>query len=376
MIYKRGSVYWAKFQHHGKMIYKSTGQTNNTKARQIEARLRPELAMGNFGILTRKAVPTLREFCSERVEPWAKSTFEQASPKTWLWYRFGIDALKKSAALAKLELDAIGPESIAEYASERQRNGLQISSVNSCLRCLRRVLRLAEEWNVLNKAPRVKFLAGEHCRDRVLSPQEESLYLDAAVSLLHDVSAVLFDTGMRPEECHRMRWEYITWVNGRHGTVRITHGKSKAAKRILPMTPRARQILEARWIAAGQPEEGWVWPAPTQSGHINHDSLKRQHRKTLRMSQVRPFEVYSIRHTFATRLAPHVDTWTRMRIMGWSSIAIAMRYVHMSDNRVLSALASIPSVLGGTGDKTGDSQEIALELPQRDQELTVTVATS
>jgi hypothetical protein len=90
MIYKRGSVYWAKFQHQGKMIYKSTGQTSATKARQVEARLRSELAMGNFGILARKAVPTLREFCSERVEPWAKSTFQQASPKTWLWYRFGI----------------------------------------------------------------------------------------------------------------------------------------------------------------------------------------------------------------------------------------------------------------------------------------------
>ena len=173
-----------------------------------------------------------------------------------------------------------------------------------------------------------------------------------------------------------MRWEHMTWVNGRHGTVRSTFGKSKAAKRILPMSPRVRQVLEARWIAAGEPEEGWVWPAPTQSGHVNHDSLKRQHRKALRISQVRPFEVYSIRHTFATRLAPHLDAWTLMRIMGWSSIAIAMRYVHMSDDRVLGALAAIRGVLGGTGDKSGDSQEIALKSPQLDQALTVTLAAS
>jgi integrase len=372
MIYKRGSIYWTKFQDSGRMIYKSTGQTSATKARQLEARLRSELAMGNFGILAKKAVPTLAEFCVDRVEPWAKSTFEQASPKTWLWYKFGLDALKKSATLRNFKLDEIGPEAVAEYASERQRDGLQISSVNSCLRCLRRVLRLAEEWNVLTKAPRVKFLAGEHCRDRVLSPQEESLYLNAAQPLLHAVSVVLFDTGVRPEECHRMRWEHITWVNGRHGTVRITHGKSKAAKRILPMTPRFRQILEARWIVAGQPEEGWVWPAPTQCGHINHDSLKRQHRKALRISQVRPFEVYSIRHTFATRLAPHVDPWTLMRIMGWSSIAIAMRYVHMSDDRVLGALASVPTVLSQTGDKTGDSVKTAMQSTEPERLLTET----
>jgi hypothetical protein len=83
VIYKRGKTYWTKFQHAGRMIYKSTGQTSATKARQCEAKLRSELAMGNFGILARKAVPTLAEFCSDRVEPWAKSTFGQASSKRW-----------------------------------------------------------------------------------------------------------------------------------------------------------------------------------------------------------------------------------------------------------------------------------------------------
>jgi integrase len=256
MIYKRGSVYWAKFQHQGKMIYKSTGQSSATKARQVEARLRSELAMGNFGILARKAVPTLRDSCSERVEPWAKSTFEHACPKRWLWYRFGIEALKKSAALAKLRLDEIGAEQTAEYTSERQRDGLQISSINSCLRCLRRVLKLAEEWGVITKAPRIKFLPGEHCRERVLTPQEEQLYLAAAAPLLHDVSTVLFDSGVRPEECHRLRWEHVAWINGRHGTIRIVHGKTKSARRTLPMSPRVRQVLETRWEAAGRPECG------------------------------------------------------------------------------------------------------------------------
>ena len=363
MIYKRGSIYWTKFQHGGRMIYKSTGQTSATKARQVEARLRSELAMGNFGILARKAVPILKEFCSERVEPWAKSTFEQASPKTWLWYRFGIEALKKSAALAKLKLDEISPEQVAEYASERQRDGLQISSINSCLRCLRRVLKLAEEWGVLAKASKVKFLAGEHCRDRVLNLQEESLYLNAAAPLLHEVSTVLFDSGMRPEECHRMRWENVTWVNGRHGTIRIAHGKSKAARRTLPMTPRVRQMLEQRWEATGKPEEGWVWPAETKVEHINHDSLKAQHKKALRLSRVRPFEVYSIRHTFATRIAPNVDVWTLCRVMGWSSISMGMRYVHPDENRVLAACSQAPS-LAESGDKTGDSAEIALQLAE------------
>ena len=74
---------------------------------------------------------------------------------------------------------------------------------------MRRALRLAEEWGVLAKAPRVKFLGGEHQRERVVTEREEALYLNAPSPLLHDVSIVLFDTGMRPEECHRLRWEHI-----------------------------------------------------------------------------------------------------------------------------------------------------------------------
>jgi integrase len=309
--------------------------------------------------------PTLAEFCMNRVEPWARSTFELGSPKTWLWYRFGIEALKKSAVLGRLKLDEIGPEQVAEYASERQRDGLQISSVNSCLRCLRRVLKLAEEWNVLTKTPKVKFLSGEHQRERVISPQEEVLYLNAATPLLRDVSIVLFDTGMRPEECHRMRWEDVSWINSRHGTLRIAFGKTKAARRTLPLTPRVRQILESRWGSYSRPEEGWVWPALTRCGHINSDSMKLQHKKALRLAKLRPFEVYAIRHTFLTRLGESgCDVWTLARIAGHSSITISARYVHPSGDAVLNAL----SRLGGH--KTGHRADSGIPTETSENQLT------
>ena len=61
-------------------------------------------------------------------------------------------------------------------------------------------------------------------------------------------------------------------------------------------------VLENHWKIAGEPTEGWIWPAETKDGHINHDSLKLRHGKTLKAAKLRPFEVYSIRHTFLTRL--------------------------------------------------------------------------
>jgi integrase len=368
-IYKRGNVYWYKFMWKGELIRESTRQSNQNTARQMEAAHRTSLAKGEVGIRDKTAIPTLKDFCMGRVEPWAKATFEKASPKTWLWYGFGIDSLKKSKTLANLKLSAIGPELIAEYASERQLDGLQISSVNSCLRALRRVLRLAVDWGVLEVAPKVKFLSGERRRERVITLKEEALYLAAAFPLLHDVSVLLFDTGMRPEECHRLQWENINWASGKNGVLLITGGKTKAARRILPLSPRVRAVLENRWEVAGKPGEGWVWPAETKDEHINHDSLKLQHRKTLAAGKLRPFEVYSIRHTFLTRLGESgCDVWTLARIAGHSNISISQRYVHPSEDAVLNALSKL------TGHNSRHSDENAIRADAREVLLTDTVA--
>lgn len=145
---------------------------------------------------------------------------------------------------------------------------MKVATVNASLRILRRILRVAEEWGKLERAPKVRMLPGESHRERVVIPEEEARYLASANCLLAEIATVLGDTGLRPEECYRLVWDSITWANGRNGTLLVTHGKTKAARRVLPMTPRVRQILETRWHANGRPSEGYVWLAPTKTGHI------------------------------------------------------------------------------------------------------------
>ena len=87
-----------------------------------------------------------------------------------------------------------------------------MSTVNSSLRVLGRALRQGAEWGLLQTVPRIKMLPGERHRERVLSFQEEARYLAVASEPLCWIATVLSDTGMRPEECYRLRWETITWV--------------------------------------------------------------------------------------------------------------------------------------------------------------------
>src|SRR5215472_16333051 len=110
--------------------------------------------------------------------------------------------------------------------------------------------------------------------------------------------------------------------------------------------------LRSSLATAGQPIEGWVWPASTRSGRIESCSLKRQHRNALRLSGVRPFVLYSLRHTFLTRLGESgCDAWTLARIAGHSNMTISSRYVHPSEEAVLNALSRLGSHKIGHSDE-------------------------
>ena len=176
----------------------------------------------------------------------------------------------------------------------------------------------------------------------------------AALEALGSVAEVLVDTGLRPKECFRLCWESLTWTNGRYGKLLVTHGKTPAARRLLPMTPRVRRVLETRWERAGRPMEGWLWPAPTRSGHLEGSSIKKQHAKAIRASNVRPFVLYSLRHTFLTRLGESgCDAWTLARIAGHSSVAMSTGYVHPSENAVLAAVERL------SGHRIGHTEEMS-----------------
>jgi integrase len=140
--------------------------------------------------------------------------------------------------------------------------------VNSSLQVLRRALRLAVECGITPSAPKIKLLRGVHQRERVVSHEEEARYLGAAGELMADIAVVLIDTGMRPEENSRLRWEGIGWSNGQQGILQVTHGKTATARRMIPMSPRVRSVIERRWETTQKPREGWVWAADTLSGHI------------------------------------------------------------------------------------------------------------
>jgi integrase len=353
---------------NGDLVRESTKQGNDKIARQMESAHKTSLAKGLVGIREQKRAPTLHDFMTNRFKPWVEVTFRE-KPRTSIWYCGGIRRLSEFPLLAKASLSDITAESVNAYIAKRQTDGLNVTSINRELQILRRILHLAVEWGAVPTVPKTKLLPGEQRRERVITEEEEALYLAAARrEPIASLSVVLADTGLRPEEAFRLRWESITWTNGRHGTLLVTSGKTPAARRVIPLTPRVRMTLEILWDSAEKPTEGFVWPAETRSGHIESSSIRKQHAEAFDViakeaaknerNPVRPFVLYSFRHTFLTRLGESgCDAWTLARIAGHSSIAISSRYVHPSEDAVLNAI----SRLGGH--KIGHNQKVAHRLP-------------
>ncbi len=342
-IFKRGRIYWYHFLFNGAHVQESTKQGNPRVARQMEAAHRTSLAKGEVGIRDKRPAPTLQQFIVKEFMPWVAATFK-AKPNTLVWYRGGTRRICEFDPLAQARLDQVMGEKIAAYVAHRQTRGLGVTAINRELQILRRILHLAVEWGRIEQAAKIKMLPGEPRRERVLTLEEEARYLAAAAEPLLAVSTILIDSGMRPEECFRLRWEFVTLDNGRYGAMLVPHGKTRSARRLIPMTPRVRAVLESRWVAAGKAEEGWIFPAKTKSGHVEPSTLRLQHRNALRLSGVRPFVLYTLRHTFLTRLGESgCDVWTLARIAGHSTIGISARYVHPSEEAVLSAISRLES---------------------------------
>src|SRR5215471_5196918 len=158
-VYKRGKIWWYKFNWNGESIRESTKQSNKRVAEQIEAAHKTSLAKGEVGIRDRKPAPTLRRFAEDDFLPFVRSTFA-AKIQTRRYYEYGVKSLLADEKLANEAIDVITSEKIAGFVAKRQEAGLQIASINRELQVLRRMFHLVQEWGKIEKVlPRVRMLS-------------------------------------------------------------------------------------------------------------------------------------------------------------------------------------------------------------------------
>lgn len=334
-IFKRGRVYWYHFYFNGQHFQRSTKQGNPRVARQMEAAHRAALAKGEVGIVQRERCPTLKDFSPRFID--AVAVRCAAKPSTVTFYSKKLDRVLEFEALAQAPLDRIDEALIESFVIER-RQKVSPASVNRELATLRRLLRLAFEWKVIQRVPRIHLLPGERCREFVLNHEQEQAYLNKAPQPLHDIAVMILDTGIRVGEALALTWRdiHLQPANGaRYGYVHIREGKSRNAKRNLPLTARVSRMLERR-PCGGDLDLVFSGKGGAPIPVHRLDQIHARIREDMKLPK--DFVLHSLRHTMLTRIGESgADAFTIMRVAGHSTVVVSQRYVHPTPEAVESA---------------------------------------
>jgi integrase len=336
----------------------------------MEAACRTALAKGDFGIMERKPVPILSKFAKRFQE--AISVRCAAKPYTIAFYESKLARLLEFEPLAGMPIDRIDEALIERYVQHR-RAKVAPASVNRELATLRRLLRLAHDWKEIVRVPRIRLLPGERSRDFVLNYALEKKYLEAANQPLSDVAMLMLDTGLRLGEALALKWNDIRLApasGAKFGFLCIREGKSKNARRNVPLTARTSEMLSRReslgalvWPKASRQVDGmaeefpWVFVSH-RGGPFSVDTLDKMHAEVrTRLNLSKEFVLHSLRHTMLSRLGEAgADAFTIMRVAGHSTVVVSQRYIHPSPESVERAFERFEA-LNGRGNEAAKEQE-------------------
>jgi integrase len=355
-VYKRGRVYWYNFEFQSKRHQGTTRLRNERLARQFEAKVKSDLALGLVGLATMKPAPRFDKY-AEQFRNFVRRHNEK-HPRTVDFYEEKLDRLLEYGPLADCRLNQIDEKLIESYVHQRRKK-VAPAAVNRELATLRRALRLAwHTFKLIHRVPLIAMEPGEVEREFVLNYAQEAAYLAAAGDPLHDFALLSLDTGVRAGEGVTLTWEDIVFA-GAHGArlgyIQIREGGAKHRKRQLSMTPRVHVMLENR--RRFLPKEAFVFPGRSKGTHILVSSLDHQHtlaraaavvlvEEDDRTEKLPPeFVIHSLRHTFGTRLGESgAEPFTIMKAMGHSSVTVSQKYVHPTPDTMEKAFERLEAM--------------------------------
>lgn len=294
VIYKSGNIWMIKLKHRGKQIRRSAKTRDEQIARMKEEELKKSLRPSNVAEVTTPpsqpapSTPTLQAFITNEFLDFTKKSY-MIRPATRTYYDNGTKYLEGSS-IAKVRLDEINSRDVVQLGAEP--SSYAPSTLNCALTTLRRILNLAKEWRVIDAVPRVRLARDERIRDRVLTPEEQTAYLQHCPQPWRDCATIILGTGLRPGEVFALSWGDIL-LDEDSGFIRIGVGKTPAAWRMLPMHPEVLQVFHRRAVK----KKVWVFPSRGRCGHKNGNGVRKQHLKALELSKLKPFP--------AVHAAPH-----------------------------------------------------------------------
>ena len=312
-IRKRGSVWWIDFvAPNGERVRRTTETDNKAQALELHDKLKAEVWRID------KLGERPRRIWNDAVIRWLKEQSHKASIESDKIHLRWLDK-----HLAGRDLETISRTMIDRITETKLAEDVTNATVNRVLEVLRAILRrCVEEWEWIDKAPKIRMLKEPTRRIRFLTREEAQRLLSELPAHLANMAAFSLATGLRRANVTGLRWQQIdldrslAWIHP---------DQAKARKAIaVPLNAEALAIVRS-----------------LQGKHATHvftykgNSITQVSTKTWYMALGRAgienFRWHDLRHTWASW---HVQTGTPLfalqELGGWESSEMVRRYAHLA----------------------------------------------
>ena len=346
-VYKPGNskYYYYDFQLNGERYNYSTRTTNRRLAEQIEVAKKNEILLGKAGLAKKERAPTLRQFRERFMEEIEKHT--DRHPNTYTFYSGYYNRLLRFPKIADRRLNQIDEDIIAQFQTyEIKAHKVMPATVNRGIATLRKAMRMAFEWRLIDSVPRFKMLPEERERKFIFTPERKTLWLQNAPFPLNVTSEFGWESGLcSGEMCDLLKTsvhlEDERDGEGQWGFVSVLQGKRKVRERSVPITDRMREILvqmmeksQGLYVFYGpQDRERKKKLAPNT---ISHQATR------LRRKLNWPWDcvLHATRHTALTELGMSgANQFDIKKFAGHNRITTSEKYIHPTNESLKRAVA-------------------------------------
>lgn len=344
-VRKFRSSWWVDFQiRHKRYRYRSPENTREG-ALAYEALLRQTLVKGE-SLEKKVAEPStpprflFRDFAEKWFETYVLPNNKAST------HRSKRNALDRHLipCFGASDIKAINVLMIEEFKAGKLKERLSAKTINNLLSVLRCSLNCAEEWELIPKLPRVKWLRVPPPQSNFLSVEESEHLLAGAENIFwYAFILCALRTGMRIGEICALDWSDINWER-RTITVRrsVVEGVIDTPKnnrtRIIPLTDDLYGLFLRFKV-----NSGLIFPGP-DGNHMRKSSWpwKALHRACKNAGLPR-MGWHVLRHTFASQLtAQSVPLKATQMLLGHSTIQMTERYAHLAQSSLHSAVTVLP----------------------------------
>lgn len=310
-VYKRGAVWWVRFQWNGQEIRQSARTTVKSEAREYLSEL--QNSYRNLA-LTGKPRVTFDQAAVAYLE-------EHASQKrisTIASYQQSIRVLRD--AFSGQYLDQISRAKIAAFEAKHQKR-VSASKVKHYRAALSGIFKVAlrHEWVDRNPCRDLDPISVKNARHRFLTQDEWAALKKALPEPYRSIAEISIERGMRLGEIINLNWRDLNFISDEI-TIRETKG---GRPRVIPMEGAAEIFRRQKKLSQ------FVFPTGVGTRR-RVDNVSRKVNAIAREAGIEDFTFHDLRHTYASWYVQRGgDLYRLQTILGHQGPAMTQRYAHL-----------------------------------------------